>query len=171
MKTTLGRWHYSCFDLDDAVKNVLGFGKRYRIIGVGFASPAPLYRNGPFYIDEFSISSDPRNLQQTSPPARPNGLVLSDVQVSNMTASHGDSNSTTFLLEYKATTCFANYSLIEAVASNQARSQGLHVLSHVVRNASSPIKGTFRLGIFNQWTPEIPHDANWEEVEFEYLPS
>lgn len=159
------KWHYSCFDLDTAVKNALGFGQRYKILGIGFASPVPLYRNGPFYIDEFSISSETRNLQQTNPPARPNGLVLLDVVVSNMTFNDGDSNSITFLLEYEATTCFDSYSLIEAIASNQAKSQGLHISSNVVRNASSPIQGTFRLSIFNQWTPEIPYDANWEEVK------
>ena len=153
------RWHYSCFNLDSALANVYGNSELYVVLGIGFASPQPRYRNGPFFVDEFSISSRVRGIQQVDASAQPNGLMLADVFVSNTTYIQNNSVAITFELEYEATSCFDNYSLIEVTTSGQ-----LDVSSHVIRNASDAIEGTFNLSMFGHWTPEIPHDANSEEV-------
>jgi plastocyanin len=158
-------WHYSCFDLGNALGIVLGEGEAYYVVGIGFASPEPEYRRGPFYIDEFAIASEVRQLVRTYAPARPNGLILETVEVSNTSMSDGDSKSVTFRLEYEATTCFDNFSLIGVNVLMAAVSEEVNVTTSVLQSASDAVVGTFQLGVFGLWTPPIAHDANNDEFE------
>lgn len=134
------------------------------MVGIGFTSPEPEYRSGPFYIDEFAVASEVRDLVQTDVPARPNGLVLWSVSVSNTSKSTGDARSVTFELVYEATTCFDNFSLIGVNVSTETASLGVSISTGVLQPASDAIMGTFRLGAFGNWTPAIAHDASNEEV-------